>query len=148
MSRILLLVLPILFPSWRFFAWIAPSPRIEWAIGAARDPEPLWRAWRPKPADFSLLERLWRLLWNPHGNETLFLTSCAERFLESADPQAIDTVRTLIAAEAPGDVAAMEPGAELTLHVRLLSVQRVADDRVRTEVWRATPQVHRREARP
>lgn len=81
--RILRLFLPALIPSWRFFKEVAPSPRIE--IGLTDDPARMPTAWaeaRPRPDHVSAARMLRRMLWNPRWNETLFLTSCAERIVE------------------------------------------------------------------
>jgi hypothetical protein len=78
------LLLPALTPSWRFFDSVGPSPRIEYALLKAREDEAAdWRELRPRPATSSGRDMLRRLFWNPDGNESLFLTSCAERLLET-----------------------------------------------------------------
>ena len=74
-------LLPALMPSWRFFDAIGPSPRVDYAW--VDDGAPLvWHAFRLRPARLSFVQMLGRLLWNPRGNETLFITRCAERLLE------------------------------------------------------------------
>ena len=90
------LLLPALTPSWRFFDSVGPSPRIEYAL---RDEADNWREFRPRPPALSLRERLKRLFWNPHGNESLFLTSCAERLLENPTEHSRREIATRIAAE-------------------------------------------------
>lgn len=81
------LLLPALIPSWRFFDRIGSSPRIEFAVATSVDEAGApWREVRPKPAHVSLRVMLFRLFWNPHGNESLYLVSCAERLLD--DPSA------------------------------------------------------------
>lgn len=90
------LLLPALTPSWRFFDSVGPSPRIEYAL---RDEADNWREFRPRPAVLSLRERLKRLFWNPHGNESLFLTSCAERLLENPTEHSRREIATRIAAQ-------------------------------------------------
>lgn len=83
MLRLLSLYLPALIPSWRFFKEVAPSPRIELGLCARADSMPqAWREARPRPAHVSFGRMLRRMLWNPRWNETLFLTSCAERIVE------------------------------------------------------------------
>lgn len=77
------LLLPALIPSWRFFDRVGPSPRVEYALHADTDEAPLrWQEVIPLPLHLSFLEMLWRLVWNPVGNERLYLVSCAERLLE------------------------------------------------------------------
>lgn len=78
------LLLPALIPSWRFFDWIAPSPRIEYSLrespDAAGSP---WQEFHPRPAHLSLNAMLKRLFWNPDWNASLYLVSCAERLNET-----------------------------------------------------------------
>jgi hypothetical protein len=76
------LLLPGLLPSWRFFDSVGPSPRIEVALLQSSEAVE-WRELRPRPATLSGGEMLRRLVWNPDRNESLFLTSCAERLLEA-----------------------------------------------------------------
>lgn len=88
MLRTFQLVLPALIPSWNFFDVIAPSPRIEYALcdetGTNKSD---WLAYRPRPERLSILTLLRRLVWNPRWNETLFLTSCAERLSQGITPE-------------------------------------------------------------
>ena len=86
MLRAVGLFLPVLFPSWRFFAWIAPSPRIEVAILPDWRAVPAhWKEFRPRPKRVSPISMVRRLFWNPDWNESLFLLSCAERVVESEE---------------------------------------------------------------
>ncbi|MEY4588890.1 MAG: hypothetical protein RL497_966 [Pseudomonadota bacterium] len=75
------LILPILFPSWRFFNSIGPSPRI-----LVRFDEAPWQEFCPKPARLNLLSRIGNLFHNPRGNKTLFIQSCAVRLFDEIDP--------------------------------------------------------------
>jgi len=79
MLRVLPFLLPALIPSWRFFQTVEPSPRVQWAIA-----DGVWRAYRPRPDHVGLPAMLWRLFWNPHWTETLYMVSLAERL--SLDP--------------------------------------------------------------
>jgi hypothetical protein len=83
MLQILKLIAPVLFPSWRFFDVIAPSPRIEYAT--FKNTPNIWQEFRPRPARLSFFQMLKRMVWNAHWNESLFLMSCAERI--ASDPQ-------------------------------------------------------------
>ena len=84
MLQTLLLLLPALIPSWRFFDTIAPSPRIEFMLlQTPQDIGDAWQEFLPRPAQLSVGSMLKRMLWNPHWNEYLFLVSCAERPIES-----------------------------------------------------------------
>ena len=90
--RVLLLLLPALIPSWRFFRAVAASPRVErWEQGC-------WRDARPRPAEIGLGRMLRRLFWNPRWNEALFLVSLAERVVEQGSERA---ARELLRRAAP-----------------------------------------------
>ena len=77
MLKTLKLLLPALFPSWRFFDWIAPAPRIEVKINDQ------WKEFRPRPEYVSLPTMIKRMIWSPYWNDSLFLVSCAERLAEN-----------------------------------------------------------------
>lgn len=78
------LLLPAIIPSWRFFDWIAASPRIEFVLlQHLEDTLESWQELRPRPATLSPHQIIARLLWNPRWNESLFLVACAERLLEN-----------------------------------------------------------------
>lgn len=77
------LFLPVLFPSWRFFSSIGPSPRIHYALLQAEHDEPhQWLEFRPKPIHIPLKKKLWLLLHNPQWNEQLYINTCAEKLFE------------------------------------------------------------------
>lgn len=73
------LLLPALVPSWRFFDWIAPAPRIEILMEGQND----WREWRPRPQSIKPHHYIIRLFWNPQWNDHLFMASCAERLMQN-----------------------------------------------------------------
>lgn len=78
------LLLPVLFPSWRFFSSIGPSPRIYIAFLDKVDQIPTeWIEFRPLPEFISVKKGLWRLVHNPQWNETLFVNTCAEHLFEA-----------------------------------------------------------------
>jgi len=88
------LLLPAIFPSWRFFESIGPAPRVEYALldenmddeqGAAHDKT--WQEYCPAPENLSLCAMLRRLFYNPRWNERLFVLSCAERMIH--DPESV-----------------------------------------------------------
>lgn len=86
MLHILNLFLPAFIPSWRFFDIIAPSPRIEYTFLSSTDDVPQqWHQFRPRPKTLSFFLMIKRLFFNAYWNETLFLMSCAERLMQSAD---------------------------------------------------------------
>lgn len=83
MLRTLQLLLPAVVPSWRFFDYIAPSPRVQYAVlDAHQNLLADWREFDPRPEHVPLTTLLRRMLWNPQWNESLFMMSCAERILE------------------------------------------------------------------
>ena len=75
------LILPVLFPSWRFFGEIGASPRVEF-----KDPSGEWRDAMGRPDRLAAWVRLWRLVWNPDWNEALFLSALAERLVMEPEP--------------------------------------------------------------
>lgn len=82
----LTLLLPALLPSWRFFASVGPSPRIQFAwLQHETDSETRWQDFWPRPAHLSVAALLRRLAWNPTWNESLYMVSCCERLLEQYD---------------------------------------------------------------
>lgn len=67
-------------PSWNFFDYITPSPRIQFTLLKQENDTPItWHEYRPCPAHLSLFQMLKRMLWNSHWNETMFVMGCAER---------------------------------------------------------------------
>ncbi|WP_341863517.1 hypothetical protein [Gymnodinialimonas sp. 57CJ19] len=79
--ELLRLFLPVVFPSWRFFAEIGASPRIHFRTGDGP-----WRDAMERPCALSIAQRLRRLFWNPGWNEALFLSALAERLLVAPEP--------------------------------------------------------------
>lgn len=75
------LLLPALFPSWRFFKEVGPSPRLEF-----RSPGTPWTAAFRLPARVGRVAMLGRLFRNGPWNEYLFLMSLAVRLDETGDP--------------------------------------------------------------
>jgi len=77
------LLLPILFPSWRFFSSIGPSPRIEVGFTADKNCEPQqWGPFRPLPKRINLALGVRQLFHNPLWNEHLYISTCAEHLFE------------------------------------------------------------------
>jgi hypothetical protein len=77
------LFLPILFPSWRFFSSIGPSPRIEMGFVADKNSEPQkWLPFRPLPKRINFTLGLQQLFHNPLWNERLYINTCAEHLFE------------------------------------------------------------------
>ncbi len=93
MLNILKLLLPAMIPAWNFFDIIAPSPRIQYAVLNGKDETHAeWHEFRPRPARVSFLRMLGRMVWNPLWNESLFLTSCAERLIEQPTQHSEDEI--------------------------------------------------------
>ncbi|GGY70368.1 hypothetical protein GCM10011613_13500 [Cellvibrio zantedeschiae] len=100
------IILPALFPSWRFFSGIGPSPRIYYALLHIESDEPTqWLEFRPKPKVLSVKEQVLRLFHNPQWNETLYINTCAERLFEGyAEMRAREIMHRLLAAVARKEI--------------------------------------------
>lgn len=97
MLKTLLLVLPILFPSWRFFKAIEPSPRVQWTVKSDADAAATdWFIFRPTPMKITPLRMLYHLFWNAQRNDALFVVSCAERIAETPNAHSIDQINRRI----------------------------------------------------
>ncbi len=84
--QLIKLLLPILFPSWRFFSSIGPSPRIDVGFIAEAGGAPeSWIPFRPIPSKIMFTQQIIRLFHNPQWNELLYMNSCAERLFEGGD---------------------------------------------------------------
>lgn len=78
------LLLPIIFPSWRFFSSIGASPRVEFGFSTEMDELPTeWMPFRPLPARVGFWRGLGRLLHNPQWNERLYVNTCAEHLFDA-----------------------------------------------------------------
>lgn len=100
------LLLPVIFPSWRFFSSIGPSPRIHYAfLQNENDTPDAWQEFRPRPEKVSLKNGLWRLLHNPEWNETLYINTCAERLFEGySEMREQEIMRRILAAIKRGEI--------------------------------------------
>ena len=129
--RVFWLVLPVVVPSWRFFDVIAPSPRIEFAWSEAPDTPPaLWREFRPLPSSLTRSQHLRRLWWDPQGNESLYLLSCADKVWADHSAFAIVEIRhRLWRAVAQGEIA--REGRYLSYRIR--TIERV-EQRFREDI--------------
>ncbi|MET0357487.1 MAG: hypothetical protein ABW044_11970 [Cellvibrio sp.] len=101
------LFLPVIFPSWRFFSSIGPSPRIHIAFTLNGDDEPVdWREFRSRPQNISIREGVFRLFHNPHWNETLYINTCAERLFEGhSEMREREIMRRILVAIQSGEIA-------------------------------------------
>ncbi|WP_422369474.1 hypothetical protein [Pelagibius sp.] len=134
MLKSLALIAPALVPSWRFFDRITASPRIEVArMVEADDPATGWREFRPRPQSLSFAALLCRLFWNPAWNETLFLTSCAERLLEKPTAHSVTEIASRIC-------AGLDPrAAEPFFRFRLVLISREGDALQKEIVYVSSP---------
>ncbi|WP_175478850.1 hypothetical protein [Rubrimonas cliftonensis] len=127
MIRMLALFLPALFPSWRFFPAVEPSPRIEVAhVGAG--PAEAWRAFRPPPARLTAAQMIARLFWSPRRNEDLYLASCAERIIADGRDHARREILKRIRAATP-------EARGRALRFRLVTVHREGERLVERTVY-------------
>ena len=85
------LLLPALFPSWRFFALIAPAPRIDIAPQGET-----WQPFRARPARLGAGALAARLVWNPTRNEDLYLVSLSERLIATGSDHAACEIEALL----------------------------------------------------
>ena len=77
------LLLPIIFPSWRFFSSIGPSPRIEVGFGVDKNSELReWLSFRPLPKRINFTLGIQQLFHNPLWNERLYINTCAEHLFD------------------------------------------------------------------
>ncbi|HHJ81193.1 MAG TPA: hypothetical protein ENJ65_06125 [Candidatus Tenderia electrophaga] len=119
------LLLPAIVPSWRFFDFIAPSPRIQFALLNGADDTPQeWHEFRPRPAHVSFKQMLARMLWNPHWNESLFLVSCAERLIAFPTQHSEDEILKRIMADLKRHSLATKVITATHLQFRLLMIKR------------------------
>ena len=88
MFNVLKLLIPALLPSWNFFDYITPSPRIQFTLLKHENDIPThWQEYRPRPIHLSVIQMLKRMLWNSHWNETMFVMGCAERLAVNHNPE-------------------------------------------------------------
>ncbi len=133
------LLLPVIFPSWRFFSSIGPSPRIQFAFLQNEGDEPAhWQAFRPLPARVSLKQGLRRLLWNPVWNETLYMHSCAERLFDTyTEMREQEIMRRLLAAVRTGEIT-LPPDAKYLVY-RICAVIREVQELTEPVMFMAKP---------
>lgn len=94
------LLLPALFPSWRFFDVIGPSPRIELALlDTPDDASVAWREIRPRTDRLGAAGYLRTFFFNPRWNETLFLVTCAEGVIRDESDHTVREIRDRLRAD-------------------------------------------------
>ena len=121
-SNTIKLVLPILFPSWRFFSGIGVSPRFDVAFVAAVGDEPsAWIPFRPLPEALTFWQHFKRFVHNPQWNEHLFLNSCAERLFDGGGDFYQQEIAThLLNAIHAGEVSAAAAGRFMCFRIRAI----------------------------
>lgn len=134
------LFLPILFPSWRFFSSIGPSPRID--IGFVAERRDLPTEWIPLQlacGHFSFSKNIIRLFHNPLWNEQLFINTCAERLFEGGDKfYSEEIARRLLAAIQRNHLAAPSGARFMLFRIRVIYSEDAAANtlgQVRDEVF-------------
>jgi len=100
LRRTIELLLPALFPSWRFFKQVGPSPRVEYRVtheGQAGQ----WRESHPIPEHVGLARMARRMLWNPARNTQLYMVSLSERLVSGLVDHSEAELNRLILEEIP-----------------------------------------------
>lgn len=100
MLATLKLLLPVFIPSWQFFNIIAPSPRIEFNLKATAEEQSChWQEFCLRPKQRSLMSILKSIFYNPAWNESLFITTYAERLITNPTEQASQEIIKRIKSE-------------------------------------------------
>lgn len=74
---------PIIFPSWRFFSSIGPSPRFDFGFIKYTDEQPeVWQEFSVLPEKVGFTKGVVRLLHNPEWNDRLYINTCAENLFD------------------------------------------------------------------
>jgi len=89
MLHLIRLILPTIFPSWRFFKEVEASPRLEWR---SSDVGANWHSAMHRRTHLTPWLVLRRLVWNRNWNEYLFLVTCSERLLIEPTQHAVDEI--------------------------------------------------------
>jgi len=118
------LLLPILFPSWRFFSSIGPSPRIHYAfLKHEYDHPESWNEFRPKPGRTPFKQSICNLFHNPTWNETLYINTCAERLFEGySEMREREIMRRLLNSISANEIA-VKPDAKYVVY-RISAIMR------------------------
>ena len=116
------LLLPALFPSWRFFKEVGPGPLVEYRL--LKPAETPWKEVMPRPAKLGLGSMLTRLFWNADWNAYLYLISCSERHLAEPTLHSLDELNASIAAWLGSDV---EGALQFRILLRTRAVQRPSE---------------------
>lgn len=96
LRRTIDLLLPALFPSWRFFKQVGPSPRVEYRV-LTGGCESEWRESHPIPENVGLKRMLRRMFWNPARSTQLYMVSLSERLVSGLVEHSAAELNRLIA---------------------------------------------------
>lgn len=115
-------LLPIIFPSWRFFSSIGPSPRIDVGFVADEGACPdNWISFRPIPPQITFTQQIIRLFHNPQWNELLYINSCAERLFEGGDSFYLTEIANrLLASIAQGEISPPANARFMLFRIRVI----------------------------
>ena len=130
LRRTIYLLLPALFPSWRFFKQVGPSPRVEYRVlldGQGSE----WRESHPIPEHVGLGRMARRMIWNPARNTQLYMVSLSERLVSGLVEHSAAELNRLIA-EKIGE-------QEGELQFRLMFMAPEDDQIVGTVVYESEP---------
>lgn len=119
------LLLPILFPSWRFFRNVGSSPRIEIGFVAIHDAIPqAWLPFRVLPKKIDFMVGVQRLFHNPMWNEALYINTCAEHlFEEHSDFWELEIGARLVNAISNKEISADDSALYLVFRIRALELE-------------------------
>ncbi len=133
------LILPVIFPSWRFFSGIGPSPRIEYAFLESESAEAdEWFEFRPLIERVGFKRGLFRLFHNPEWNETLYINTCAERLFEGHSSMREQEIMRRLLEAVRNNVIATKPNYPFFTY-RLVALMREEKGIVKTVTFTATP---------
>lgn len=134
------LILPVFFPSWRFFSGIDPSPRVQYALLASETENPtVWQAFRPLQHRMSIWQAIQRLFWNPKWNETLYINSCAERLFDGySSMREHEIMRRILAAINKGEIQLKDNDRFIVF--RILALAHEGQEVIETLVFVSKPE--------
>lgn len=101
------MLLPALFPSWRFFKQVGPSPRVEYRI-LLEGQKSEWRESHPVPKHVGLARMARRMFWNPARNTQLYMVSLSERLVSGLVDHSEAELNRLIAEKIKEDIGQMQ----------------------------------------
>lgn len=124
------LLLPVLFPSWRFFKTVGPSPRVEYRL-IVQGKAGAWQESHPIPERVSLGQMARRMVWNPERNTQLYMVSLSERVVSGVVDHSVDELNRMIAERLVGQAG--------DLQFRLMFLVPEGDQIVGEVLYESTP---------